>query len=112
VKKHKKQVEHIHGQPPNLERAKMEVGEEWRRRGAAGCMPRDLIFVVYSTLPPLFTKLPLYHSELQKCHYWASNVSPFTQMTWKWCWNDMATLFNWILMSKLQNCFTQIPKSN
>jgi len=28
VKKHKKQVEHIHGQPPNLERAKMEVGEE------------------------------------------------------------------------------------
>jgi len=32
VQKHKKRVEHLHGHPPNLERAKMEVGEEWRRR--------------------------------------------------------------------------------
>jgi len=64
-------------------RTKMEVGGEWRRRVCDWCMGQDLNFVVKSTLPPLFTKLPLCHSELQKCHYSALNVGPFTQMTWK-----------------------------
>jgi len=36
VQKHKKRVEHLHGHPPKLERAKMEVGKEWRRRSAVG----------------------------------------------------------------------------
>jgi len=37
----------------------------WKRvekKECGWCMPRDLIFVVLSTLPPLFIKLPLWHS--------------------------------------------------
>jgi len=48
-------------------------------------MPRDLIFVVKSTLPTLFIKMPFCHSELQKCHYWASNwpiLSNDVEMMW------------------------------
>jgi len=47
-------------------RTKMVVGENVEDEVAAGCMEGDLILVVTSTLPLLFTKLPLCHSELQK----------------------------------------------
>jgi len=53
----------------------MEVGEEWRRR-VCGCMKeKTLKNVVTSNLPLIFTKLPLWAPELQKCHYWALNVA-------------------------------------
>ena len=65
------------------------------------------------------------HLELRNCHYELQNYKNATlglecwpidfvdvEMTWKWCGNDVVTLFNWILTSKLQNCFTQIPKNN
>jgi len=29
-------------------------------------------------MPLRFTKMSLIGAELQKCHYWASNVGPFT----------------------------------
>jgi len=61
-------------------RTKMEVGEE---EGAAVLMHPDLILVVPSPLAIVFTKMSFCHSKLQKCHYWASNVGPFTKMTWK-----------------------------
>ena len=51
------------------------------------------ILVVTSSLPALFIKLPLWAVKLQKCHSWASNVGPFTQMTWKWCGNDVAMMW-------------------
>ena len=56
------------------------------------------------------------HSELQNCHYKPQNYKNATmglkcwpidfadvEMTWKWCGNDVASLFHLILMSKLQN---------
>jgi len=53
----------------------------------------DLNFVVTSNQPLIFTKLPLWAAELQKCHYWASRVGPFTQMTWEWRGNDVAMMW-------------------
>jgi len=61
----------------------MVVGENVENEVVAASMEGDLILVVTSTLPLIFTKLPLCHSELQKCHSWASNVGPFTLLTWK-----------------------------
>ena len=83
--------------------------------GAAGLPHADLISWSYH---PCHSKLWNYHYELQnyksatiglKC--WPIDFAD-VEMTWKWCGNDVVTLFNWILMSKLQNCFTQIPKNN
>jgi len=53
------------------------------KKSAAAAWKRDLILVVPSPLAIVFTKMPFYDSELQNCHFWASNVGPFTQMTWK-----------------------------
>jgi len=52
----------------------------------------------------------LCHYYLQKCHYWCRITKmpllglkcwPIhlddVEMTWKWCENDVSTLFNWIL---------------
>jgi len=65
-------------------RTKMEVGENGGEEECmAGAWKRDLILVVQSLLAIVITKLSFCHSELQKCHSWASNVGPFTQMTWK-----------------------------
>jgi len=62
-------------------RTKMVVGENVEDEVAAASMEGDLILVVTSTLPLIFTKLSLCHSELQKCHSWASNVGSFTLLT-------------------------------
>jgi len=53
------------------------------KKSAAAAWKRNLILVVPSPLAIVFTKMPFCHSELQNCHSWASNVGPFTQMTWK-----------------------------
>ena len=76
----------------------------WRRvekKKCRWCMLRDLNLVVQSTLPPLFTKLPLLGAELQKCHYWASNVAHSlrwrgndVEMMWKWCGNSLQLKIN------------------
>jgi len=67
--KHKKQEEHLHGHPSKLESIKNGGRRRVEKNKCGWCMPRDLILVVLSTLPPLFTKLSLCHSKLQKCHY-------------------------------------------
>ena len=69
--------------PTKAWRTEMEVEEEWRRKLCSWLHAKRPNFVVKSTLPALFTKMSFCHSELQKCHYWASSVCPFTQMTWK-----------------------------
>jgi len=61
----------------------MVVGENVEDEVAAASMEGDLILVVTSTLSLIFTKLSLCHSEFKKCHSWASNVGPFTLLTWK-----------------------------
>ena len=50
-------------------RTKMVVGENVEDEVCDSSMEGDLILMVTSTLPLIFTKLPLYHLELQKCHY-------------------------------------------
>jgi len=47
----------------------MEVGEEWKRRVCDCMKEKSLKNVVTSNLPLIFTKLPLWAVELQKCHY-------------------------------------------
>ena len=49
-------------------RTKMVVGENVENEVVAASMEGDLILVVTSTLPLIFTKLPLCHLELQKCY--------------------------------------------
>jgi len=39
---------------------------------------QPLLYVVTSPKIYIFTKLSLLGAELQKCHYWALNVGPFT----------------------------------
>jgi len=39
---------------------------------------QPLLYEVTSPKIHIFTKFPLLGAELQKGHYWASNVSPFT----------------------------------
>jgi len=71
------------GHLPKLQNIKNGGWREWRGRRVRLHEGKDLNFVVTSNLPLIFTKLPLWAAELQKCHYWTSHVGPFTQMTWK-----------------------------
>jgi len=54
------------GHLPKLENIKNGGWRRVEKMICGWCMPRDLILVVKSTLPPLFTKLPLLGVELRK----------------------------------------------
>jgi len=63
-------------------RTKMEVGENGEGGLCGWLHGKRPNFVVTSNLPLIFTKLSLWTAELQKCHYWTSNVGSFTQLMW------------------------------
>jgi len=87
VQKHKKRVEHLHGHPPKLERAKMEVGEEWRRKSAASaCQETQFSW-----------SCQLCHHYLQNCHSTTQNYKN-ARMDLK-CWpihlDDVEMMWKW-----------------
>ena len=93
---------HLHG---SLE----SENEVWRKVEDEVCgssMEGDLILVVTSTLPLLFTKLPLCHSELQKI------TSRTLMLAHSLCWrgNDMEMMWKWRGDSFQLNIDVQAPK--
>jgi len=82
--KTRQKCEKMQGTPPwKLGEQKMEVGENGEEEECGSLHASRPNFVVPSPLAIVITKMSFCHSELQKCHSWASNVGPFTQMTWK-----------------------------
>ena len=87
-------------------RTKMEVlKRDWRWR-SGWCLHADLKLVVTSPYPSLFTKLPLWEVELQKCH------SGRQMLAHSLCWrgNDMKMMWKWCGNSLQLNIDVQAPK--
>jgi len=83
VQKHKKRVEHLDEHPLKHREQKWRLERTEKKKYTADAWKRDLIIVVPLHRATIFTKVSFCNSKLQKCHSWASNVDPFTQMTWK-----------------------------